>query len=82
MTPAGCKEARQRLIEQLERERERQGLSARDIIERGGPSENTCRKWSLGRWAPTLMTFIAYAEALGWHVRLVKDGRLLGNGKP
>ena len=79
MTPKQHKEARCRLIAALERERRRQGLALADVMNRGGPTPACLIGFKKGRRGPNLLTFISFAEALGWHVRLVKDGRLLGD---
>ncbi len=72
MTPKQVILARHELVQRLTDERERQGLSHRDIEERNGPSQSCVRKIDAGKWGPTLGTVIAYAAALGHGLELVK----------
>ncbi len=73
MTPRGHRVARRRLVDQLRRERERQGLSRPALARLGGPSVECTKGMERGnRYGPTLITAIAYADALGWGVCLTR----------
>lgn len=73
MTPRQRIKARQRLIDQLRDERERQGLSRAALERRGGPSVECVKGMErANRYGCTLLTAITYADALGWGVCLTK----------
>lgn len=72
MTPAACKAERDRLVGELRRERECQGLERKDLVDMGGPTEGCLKTMERGRWGPTLATFIYYADALGYVLGLVR----------
>ncbi len=72
MTPRQAQQAAAALVQQLMEERGRRGLSREAVMRHGGPSPKCVRNIETGLSGPTLTTFIAYAEALGREVRLVK----------
>ena len=84
MTPTEARDYCDDLIDQLRCERERQGVSQEEIMERGGPTPSC--QWEIGgggkgrKWGPATPTVIAYADALGYDVRLVKrERKVAGN---
>ena len=78
MTPAQHKQVRNQLVAKLRKERERRGLSRVAVMERGGPTPNCTRNIEKGDSGPSLITYIAYAEALDLEVFLGKRVPILG----
>ena len=71
MTPREAVEYREELMRQLKQERKRQGLTQQRIGLLGGPSQYCVKGIERGRWGPTLLTVIRYADVLRCDLKLV-----------